>query len=213
MVQLETFSLEMRAPGDSLEDFKAPTRKAAEPPAAISLRLTGKTEVLKPVPVREIIAKSGWFSTRGLLRFKWFHRSLAVGGAFAILLFIVGTIIDIGLLGRSVEPTAKSNELVPDQPKRLRTPPKTPGPVLRFPSASLPHMSSAPYLVPAVVRQRPVRHRVVRAVYRPRRQRIPQVVASQFAPTTRVIYVENGLVKTRIEPWLIAARYNKSLPN
>jgi hypothetical protein len=178
-----------------------------------SVRLTGKTEVLKPVPIGENIERGSWLNTRGLRQFKWFHRSLAVGGAFAIVLFILGTIVDIGLFGRSAQPVVNSNDLAADEPpKRSRTPPKIPGPVFRFPTTSLPSLSDEPYAVPTVARRRLVRPRVLRAAYRPRRRPLPQVVVSQFVPTTRVIYVENGLVKSRIEPWLTAS-YKKPLPN
>jgi hypothetical protein len=41
----------------------------------------------------------------------------------------------------------------------------------------------------------------IRAYYRPRQlARTSRIVMSSFVPTTLIIYIENGEIKTRIEP-------------
>jgi len=53
-------------------------------------------------------------------------------------------------------------------------------------------------------KRRPIRPRVHLAVSKPKPQLrpIPQPEQPKFVPTTLVIYAENGVINTRIEPWI-----------
>lgn len=79
------------------------------------------------------------------------------------------------------------------------------------PDEDTPSVFNVPTPARATPRRRPIRRRVSAARYRPqfslatdrRPPRLihPQFWVSDFRPTTLVIYVENGQVKTRVEPW------------
>jgi hypothetical protein len=65
------------------------------------------------------------------------------------------------------------------------------------------------------VRPRAARPRMIHAIYRVRHlQNRRQLAVTKFIPTTLIIYVENGEVRSRIEPQLTAA-YKKlaTIPN
>src|SRR6476660_287923 len=141
----------MRAPKESLRDFQAAAPKPTEPPAERSVRLSGKIAILKPVETRYELVRQ---------RLPWFHRSLAVGGAFALILFVLGTVIDIAINGSRFEPAVAANDVATDlQSKRSRTPPKEPSPFPRFRLTNLPPASAMPDVVPTIVRRRLVRAR------------------------------------------------------
>jgi hypothetical protein len=64
------------------------------------------------------------------------------------------------------------------------------------------------------MRPRRVHARVFQSVYRPRRFVAlprPRLIVSNFVPTTLIIYIDNGEIKTRIEPQLTAG-YKKPSP-
>jgi hypothetical protein len=58
--------------------------------------------------------------------------------------------------------------------------------------------------VPMNTRRRSARPRIHLAVSKPRRplRPLPQPEEPKFFPTTLVIYAENGVINTRIEPWI-----------
>ncbi len=207
----------MRAPYDSLEDFKAPARKTAKPPATKSLRLTGKTQILKPLARVEDLSMNRLFGANALHRFKWFHRSLAMGGAFAVILFALITLIDFAIYGPRIGPVEPVDVAINEQPDSL--PVFTDEP---FTAALLQDENSLISLdelnaSPAFTRRRSVRPRAQYVAYRAPRKPEPfrnQLWVSQFVPTTLVIYIENGVIKTRSEPWYpTGLKRPLSLPN
>jgi hypothetical protein len=209
----------MRIPNDSLDDFtvKPGTRKRPDPPIFKELSLTGEVEVLKPLAVYEGVVKgtSGhWFS--------WFHRSLAVGGAFAaaVLVFVSG--VYIGLFGLPVELPENSNSAVGPVEVEADQPANDVAALLNEPDDSdlfseeaSPLASNEPGPSRSVVRHRRFRPHTLFAAYRARRlAHRPQLAVSDFAPTTLIIYAENGEIKQRIEPWLTAGyRKPPTLPD
>jgi hypothetical protein len=58
-------------------------------------------------------------------------------------------------------------------------------------------------IVRSITRRRPARSSIRVAVNRPRLRARPLAVPEvpKFVPTTLVIYAENGVINTRIEPW------------
>lgn len=65
-------------------------------------------------------------------------------------------------------------------------------------------LTGAVDVVRSNTRKRPYRRSIHLAASKPRRQlrRLPQPEQPTFVPTTLVIYAENGVINTRIEPWL-----------
>lgn len=226
----------MQYPKESLDDFTVqPALEPAEPPRAVSLRLTGEVEVLKPlarwegpakmVPVvAEPPVRRSWFdrslADRAPASLSWFHRSLALGGTVAMVALVLTSAIVIGMYdrpdaGRELVQTAGDADLSQDgRPDRRQLPPKVPPMSDKFTAADSGTTIADPSDVfefgntRSAARVRTVSHSARRphiqvATYRPRRRLPqPQLVASHFFPTTLVIYIEKGLVKTRIERWL-----------
>jgi len=226
----------MKYPKESLDDFVVPALEPTEPPRAVSLRLTGEVEVLKPlarwegpakmVPVAdESAGRRSWFDSsladRAPASLSWFHRSLALGGTVAMVALVLTSAIVIGMYdrpadaGRELVQTAGDADLAPDgRPDRRQLPPKVPPMSDKFTAADTVPTIAGPGRVfefgntRYVTRVRTVSHSVRRphvrvAAYRPRRRSPqPQLVASHFFPTTLVIYIENGLVRRRVERWL-----------
>ena len=117
--------------------------------------------------------------------------------------FVLVSAILVGINDRGAGPEIATNEKGEDtltQPQELFTFD------LSSPSAFEP-ATSAFDLVQSNVRRRLNRPNGHAAVYKPRRQSrpLPQVEQPRFVPTTLVIYAENGVINTRIEPWLQAS--------
>jgi hypothetical protein len=220
----------MRAPNESLDDFinKAARRKTAEPPPLKSVHLTGEVEIVKPLATSYDFAKrkaDGASLRTGRHRLSWFHRSLAVAGSFALIALILGTGIFIRLYGPPAKLAENHTDTVAgpsdvatnEQPERLQVPDEEQTSSDLLPESNSPFAFSGPSPARSVAHRRSVarrpKPRLLLAVYRPRHfAPRPQFVVSSFFPTTLDIYIENGEIKTRIEPWLTAA-YKSSLPN
>ena len=209
----------MRLPDDNLDDFKsnAAKPKRAAPPPAVSLEFSGEIEVLKPLARWEDYA-SGKATTDNVAAhwFSRFHRSLAFGGALAIIALALGSSVYLGIYGPPAE-IATDNSVGPldvaedVQPESLLTPLDEPEASDLLPAENSPSAFYPLNVVRPVARQRPVRPRIRFATYRrPRRHALPrpQYVVSDFVPTTLIIFVENGEIKTRIEPQ-VTASYKK----
>jgi hypothetical protein len=212
----------MRKPNESLDDYvvKAP-ESPAEPPRPVSLRLTGEVEVLKPLarwerPAKLVRAVEEPYLPSARQRLSWFHRSLAVSGALAMATLILGSAIFIGVSDQPAEdivavaensaeaadPGSDRRIMPSDEPldSNIFTSPgsgsdaggvqRTGIRVIRANSTRLKRQAST----------RPI---LRRAAARPRRPSAnPLHFVSRFVPTTLVIYVEDGLVRSRTEPWL-----------
>jgi hypothetical protein len=215
---------DMRVPKESLDDFasRADKLEIQQPPPAVSPRRSGNITVLKPLVRWEDFEKAKAAHDR---KFRWpvlpqlsfFHRSIAVSGVGAFVAFILAMTVYFGFSAQPVEQAASTVDLIASrQKKRPVTPPKARNPFDHLAVSQSPAILEEPVVVPAIVfHRRPARPHVVRADYRVRRviQR-PQLAMNKFVPTTLIIYVEKGEVKSRIEPQLTAS-YKKQigLPN
>ena len=218
--------MHIRRPNETLDDFKSRVAAPAEPPpGAVLLYPTGDIEKLEPLAHAEDFVTSeavtGAFAGAAPRPFSWFHRTLAVGGALAIIAFL-----GAGLLIRLYSPTVGPVgpvDVASDQPADISTPPD----VSEIPDGFSP--INTPFAFngfPIVPRKEPkprrISSRASRNVYQPQRHvpnpqitalvQRPQLIVSDFVPTTLIIYIENGEIKTRIEPQLTAA-YKRSPPS
>ena len=215
----------MRIPDENLDDFTTniTTAKPAAPPPVRSLHFSGKVEVLKPVVSPEVLAEPEAATGSTFLspspdthRLSVSYRSLAFAGGLAIIALILASGIFFAIYRPPVEPAVSQSDPGPEQqPEGILTPREEPDLTDRLIATSLPPISNTPRAVRSVIRRVPARPRVRRAVYRPRNVvRPPQTTETGFVPTTLVIYLEKGEVKTRIEPQLTSG-YKKplALPN
>jgi hypothetical protein len=207
----------MRIPNESLDDFNsnAAQPEAVAPPPVLSLRLTGDTELLKPLASGEDPVKSeaavGDAPVRATLqRISWFHRSLAVGGGLAIIALLLSITFYTAIYGPPAEPVSEA--ATDGQPADTLTPSEEPDTSDLLSAVDSPFAFDGLAAVRKVPIPRHARARGLHSIYRPRRLvRRPQLMASDFVPTALIIYAENGEIKTRIEPQLTAA-YKKELP-
>ena len=214
---------EMKPPNQSLEDFtgKSSTRKPTEPPPEHVVRPSGIVTRLDPLaryqgPKRLAIRRR--FIRRSISRVRyrnvsWFHLSFAISSGLAIFGLIFISVMFVKVFEPRVEPLSSGSDVAEN-----RTPESMPPPVTK-PDAdelvstedSLPSMED-PDAERPVVTSRHSRPRLTNAAYRQRRRTPrPQFVKTDFVPTLLVIYAENGVVKSRIEPQLTAS-YTKQPP-
>ena len=213
----------MQKPDESLDDYvvKAMIEIPTEPPRAVSLRFTGEIEVVKPLARWEGPAKVETVAVEKIFQpasqgLSWFHRSLAVGGAFAVIAFMLLSAILIGINENPREtalaPGYETIERQPDENLASAEEPlasdifSTDGPILATPdvSSGKDPNRNFPYRIRHASFRRLAKPRIQRAAFRPRRRMQQQPVVADFVPTTLVIYTENGEIKSRIEPQLTA---------
>lgn len=198
----------MRPPNESLDDFRlSAERKAAEAPATVKLRFSGETEVVKPLARWEGVIPG---KSRGVVplypafnRLSWFHRSLAVGGAFAIFALIVGSSVYIGIYGLPAGPVSETDvAVVEEQPDIDLVPSDDPTAFEFSTDETSPTVSDEVEPAASPLIRRAAKRRVFRSAYKPRRNPLPmpQFIVSEFVPTTLIIYAENGAIRSRIEP-------------
>jgi hypothetical protein len=156
--------------------------------------ITAEEQVLEPVPDSEVSKPI----TNTLL--SWLRRSLAVASVLAII-----TLIFLGMLSAVF--------IVVDSPApRADVPTTEPPPDLAQTDETLNfHSFSEANLAPVTtgrsnVRRRRLRPRIRANGYKSRRpnrppHRLRKPLVPLFMPTTLVIYIEDGVIKTRIEPW------------
>lgn len=212
----------MRVPQESLDDFVAAAPKPAEPPPIKFVRPSGYFEELKPLTRGEVVVKKKASKAAAFVppaafpgpqqEVSWFFRSLAVAGGFILLItFIFGSSILIGIDDPPINVAGTEHPDVMDrQPESLPRIPKEPSPFDSFPAKVSPAVTGGPLAAyAAILRPMPVRRRA--AVYRPVRRLAPRrpLTVTAFVPTTLVIYPENGVIKTRIEPQLTAVYKDK----
>jgi hypothetical protein len=136
--------------------------------------------------------------------------SVGVGSLVMLALVILSSIFsgiqDPSLETLNVSSVGMIDRLEDRQPRAS----KVLGPFSSFPDKTPQRSLEQGAAAFEIVRVMPAARPVV-AVYRPERipQRRPKLVVSKFVPTTLIIYPENGVIKTRIEPQLTAA-YKRS---
>src|SRR5829696_7777208 len=205
----------MQIPNESLEDFMKPAKakNPAEPPSIKRLRPSGVVMVLKPLArseetVSREVSTGNWsvplVPAPGEYGLSWFHRTLAVGGAFALIAFLLGIGIHISIYGPPDRSAGNLSSLgVDQQPEAFPSSPKGHDAFDRQAETSSPPIPDELRSVrPAVGRRTATIRAVTSAYVRPRRLRRPKLVLTDFVPTTLIIYSENGQIKTRIEPQL-----------
>lgn len=215
--------MHIRRPNETLDDFQSRVTAPVEPPDAVLLYPTGDIERLEPLAHSEDFTNSeaviGTFSSVAPRRFSWFHRTLAVGGALAIIAFL-----GAGLLFRVYRPTVEPVgpvDVASDQPADISTPSDKSDGLDLFSPINSPFAFDGLPVVRKAAKPRRVSSRSSGNAYRPQRTtpnpqitallRHSQLMVSDFVPTTLIIYIENGEIKTRVEPQLTAA-YKKSPP-
>jgi len=200
----------MRRPFESLEDFtgRSGLRKPPDPPAAKYIEPVGTRRELEPLAVWEGPGKKRFFSAnslfpRSFLDLAQFHRSIAAG-AFSLLALIVGTTLYFGNRNPAVEFSDTNDEVATVEEPQLADVTPSPGDQNQnglTNSDDAIALSDQNQPVKRSIQPRHSQPRVLFARYRTRHVLPqPKFVLSDFIPTTLVIYVENGVVKTRIQP-------------
>ena len=211
----------MWPPRDNLDDYRSRLEPAEPPPSYVELGSSGETEVLKPLAEWDGYATSTSPSPRR--RLSWFHRSLALSGAVAVIGLMVVTGAFLKMYGPQSAPTDNLNSSVliptetnaePQTNEIAETADDTDESESLIDENS-PSAFMAPDVMPAPAKRKTYRPRLNRASARPHvlfaANRVrhhflprPQFIVSNFVPTTLVIYVDKGQIKTRIEPQLTA---------
>lgn len=203
----------MLKPNESLDDYVVRALpEPAEPPLPVSLRFTGEVEVLKPLarwerPVK--LVPAGVESAPQ--RLSWFHRSLVMGGGFAVAALVLASAIVIGVSDATSGPeTAQIDFIeVPAGGVEAVTPEEPlSADIFSAASAHQPEETAAFRIrkyrktrVNIARSNAPVRTRLRKPFVRPNKEPNGSLV-SRFVPTTLIIYIENGFIRSRTEPWL-----------
>lgn len=186
----------MWKPDESLEDYtvRPVPQVASKPPRSVSLQRTGEVEVLKPLIIPEV--RTSWL---GINRQLWFRRFLVAGSsALVMIALVLVTAILVGISDQTSGPDIATNEesdYTLPQPEEL----------FSFDlSIPLTFVGSTGEIVRSNTRRRSVRPTMHLAVNKPRRQFRPPLEPEDpnFVPTTLVIYAQNGVITSHIEPWL-----------
>lgn len=188
----------MWKPDESLDEYivRPATEVTSEPRRLVSLQGTGEIEVLKPLTLPE--------DRTGLRAFRrstphqplWFRRFIVVGsGALVMIALVLLSAILVGIGDAAGGHEVARNERTDDaltQSEELFT----------F-DLSIPLTFVSTTGGDDIVRSRRARSTVRFAAGKPRRQLRPPLQPEEpdFVPTTLVIYAENGVINTRIEPW------------
>lgn len=188
----------MRRPFDSLDDFsgKAGQRKRPEPPANRYVEPLGTRQQIEPLAVWE-----GPLTNKRRLGYASFQRSFAVTG-FVVIALIIGGSLFFRVSDVATELRENTSEITPTQQPENSVAAVTtsdPSSLVSTDNPVLTFDEDRPVQRP--LRSRPVRTRAPFISFQPRHPLPhPQYIVSDFVPTTLVIYIENGMVKTRIEP-------------
>ena len=199
----------MRFPDERLDDFQLdPAQELAGPPQAVALRFTGETEVVKPLARYERFVKSKAAPVEPAViaaphQPSRFPRWLAAAGTVAIIALIAAAGFMIANYRPRVEPVGPVDVAADQPPAAASTPADEPA-ESDIMSAADPTSTLGEFPAGRDEAARPRREppHVFRSTIRPRRHLLPRprFIVSDFVPTTLIIYIENGAIKTRIEP-------------
>ena len=207
----------MRFPKESLDDFKGPKKQPSIPPAKVWLEWTGETEQLKPLARWEGPLKANANAGNFFRHLSWFHRSLAMAGSLTVVTFLLGTGLYLIVYGPPVD---QQEDLAVEQPLETLTSTSQPNTVDIPSTANDPSLSDDLRSVSPSPRRRQVRARISQTIPQPRpiihrslREWLhPPLWVSQFFPTKTIIFIENGVVRTRVEPQVVSD-YKKPASN
>lgn len=193
----------MRKPDESLDDYtvKLVQEVTPEPPPSVLLQRTGEVEVLKPLTAAEARAKRTTFRKfRRPMLYQpvWFRRFLVAGsGALVFMALVLVSAILVSMSDQAAAPDVAINGTLDE---RLMT-------AEEFDASSPSGFTWIGAVFHSNTRRRPSRSSVQLTARVPRRELRPLLQAEEpkFVPTTLVIYAENGVINTRIEPWFPAA--------
>ena len=189
----------MWKPEESLDDFlaKLDSEMPVAPPRKVRLHLTGDIEVVKPLisPTRKV------YSFRTNAQPLWFRQAIAVGSVGLVMIAFV--LISAVLIGIN-EPGGQPEVAVSVQPYTEIASAEIPVEFEIFAPSELGDESRESGDARANVGRRISRARVHQAAYRPKPDSAASAPVLQLrgGPSTLVIYAENGIVKSRVEPWL-----------
>ena len=204
----------MRKPDESLDEYvvKPEPEIATVPPSPVSLRFTGEVEVLQPLarwehPVKLVpVTDDTFLSAAPPYRLSWFHRSLAVGGGLTMAALVLASAMFIGITEPTAGPETSKLSIAEDQNEFPIYHANTSRPIgdqLASDIFDIPHSGTA--VASRRSRSRDYsRPHVLRAAHRRQTAPMQTMVVSQFEPSTLVIYVENGVVRSRTERWTVS---------
>ena len=210
----------MRKPNDSLDDFvvKPAPEISAEPPRRAVVRLTGEVEVLKPLarwehPVKLVRAVEESSLRPAPHRLSWFHRSLALGGGLAAIALVLTSAIVIGISDSpsdSLVAVPANHDAAASEVREENAPAPADEPLESDIFISPVQVSKSRgnarrnrARAGRVYATRPLNRTPVRVASRvaAKKPAVPMQLVSKFTPTTLVIYIEDGVIRTRTEPW------------
>jgi len=206
---------ESENPYDVAVDSSA--QETVEKQSTVRVRQFGSVKILKPLVTPEMEAASRCRNAKRTDgKYSRAHRGLSiVGGLIALLAFFISGGMFIGIQDPVAETLSASTG---SQSKRLSPGPKAPGTWVTLPSRVPPRLPAGPVLDYKVVNAIARTPRTLRTFYRAplvaRRvhfTKSPRLVNTKFVPTTLIIYAENGVIKSRIEPQLTAVFKKPSL--
>ena len=184
-----------------IQDEKLDNLEIAQPTARF-VRLTGEVEVLEP------IAGPSGPEKRKFPAVSEFHRTLASAGAFAVIMLTIVTGLHFMAFGPPEDPVGLGDLAMSMNVRPERVP--------YIVSDAPPDEGSPGEIVDEAAEARRVAKRTLyragatRAAYRRLRPLpAPQHWVSEFTPTTMIIYVEKGEIRTRTETQA-GARFRKS---
>jgi hypothetical protein len=190
----------------------SPAVKVEDGQRATRVRHLGTVQILKPLVTPESEAASRRRNAKRTDRnYSQAYRGLSiVGGLLTLLALIVSGIMFLGVQDPAAEGVTST------QVRRQSPLPKAPGTWVTLPSRLRPGSpveTVTGYRVIKPVkrdaRSLPTVHRPVLLARRARIIKAPKLIRTKFVPTTLIIYAENGVIKSRIEPQLTAV-YKKS---
>ena len=191
----------MRKPDEHLDYYsvKPATSLRPEPPRAVSLWLTGEVEVLEPL-IHEEVPAMIVFKPRSTAAYQplWFRRLITLGSlALAMIALVLLSAIFVGISDPAAGPDVATDVQPDDKLMQTEVP---------FGLEMFSPMRFAPGtgidIVRATAKRKVLRPRV-QITQQPQQYARPlQPDEPKFVPTTLVIYAEDGVIKTRIEPWV-----------
>lgn len=228
----------MWKPDDSLDEFigTVAVEPPAEPPRAVVLQSTGEVEVLKPLARWETPGKTDALAfakpvASASYRSPWLQRPLVIGGGLAVLGIVLASAILIGVSDSANDSVSSSMSIAEgsnDKTDRAAFKEEPLASDVFTPEVPFPEAENALRTSPTrdrsfVSRTRKANRAAAASSTRPvarfaaqptqRKPAKPSLVISNFAPTTLVIFIENGQVKSRIEPWLAGLKRSSSTSN